>query len=69
MPVANWARKQVLLAEQAGPVVFQVPFACVWVIESVPSDKVAYYLLLETLQQNSIFLLQIVNPDCYGNRR
>lgn len=29
MPVANWARKQVLLAEQASPVAFQVPFACV----------------------------------------
>lgn len=69
MPVAGWAGKQVLPVEQAGPVVFQIPFACVWEIESVPSDKVAYYLVLESLQQNSIFLLQIVSPDCYDNSK
>lgn len=64
MPVAGWAGKQVLPVKQASPIVFQVPFA----FESVPSDKAAYYLLLETLQQNSIFL-QTVSPDCYDNSK
>lgn len=64
MPVAGWAGKQVLPEEQASPVVFQVSFA----FESVPSDKATYYLLLETLQQNSI-LLQIASPDCCDNSK